>query len=82
MNSNEVVEYFANKKIEIRQNGGRVWVNNSSGLIGRYNPDRGIDIHTDSTCNDCRKGAHDFDEFVEGMILHHQIDLRRFTKPQ
>jgi hypothetical protein len=79
MESTELPKYFANDSFEIIQEDARVWINDCTGLIGRYNSRTGIDIHSDGTCNNCKTGASSFDEFAQKMLSIHQIDLREFV---
>jgi hypothetical protein len=79
MQSTNLPSYFTNDNFEVIQVDGKVWINNRTGLIGRYHPITGMDIHTDNTCDDCRAGVVDFDAFVTGIMAKHQIDLTKLN---
>lgn len=81
MNISDLPEYYECEEFELIVNDNKVWINNATGLIGRFSP-RGIDIHTGGECIACKTGEADFEKFVELMKEHHQIDLSTLTKRQ
>jgi hypothetical protein len=81
MLSIDLVRHHSTDEFELQQAGGVVWLNNCTGLIARYHPQRGIDIHTTGTCGYCRTGAQDFNDFVAMVLEYHSIDLTKFTQP-
>jgi hypothetical protein len=79
MKSTQLPKHFESDNIEIIQDGGRVWINDHTGLIGRYNSHTGANIYLEGTCDWCEAGESSFDEFAQKMLSIHQIDLREFV---
>jgi hypothetical protein len=74
MKISDMPTYYCDERFELIYQDGRVWINNETGLIGRFGP-KGIDVHADGECLDCKTGTADFNVFANLMFEKHGIDL-------
>jgi hypothetical protein len=71
-------------QLDITPNGGErasiqtdyttVWINGATSLLGRFGP-RGVDVHTDSLCDDCKTGEPDWEHFKAKMLEVHGVTV-------
>jgi hypothetical protein len=77
----QLPDYYDCDRFELSKCTDRVWINDPTGLIGRFNS-TGMDVHVKGQCVTCTaKGKPDFKVFVQQMKAVHGIDLTLIKKP-